>query len=103
MMGWRVGYLAYPAPPEGDSLGPQLLKVQDTIPICTAQLPQLVALKALEEGREWVAGHVRGLECNRFVCVCVCACASVCVVVVMVGCVADGGGTLLLLGGGVLL
>lgn len=66
MMGWRVGYIAYPVPPGGDMLGPQLLKVQDTIPICTAQLPQLVALKALEEGQGWVANHVQGLEHNRY-------------------------------------
>ena len=39
MMGWRVGYIAYPSTngQEGE-LGMQLLKVQDTIPICPPQL-----------------------------------------------------------------
>ncbi len=66
-MGWRVGYIAYPLPSDGspDLLGPQLLKVQDTIPICTAQLPQLVALKAVQEGRQWVTDKVEGLTTNR--------------------------------------
>jgi len=34
MMGWRIGYLAYP-----EALGQQLLKAQDTIPICPPAVP----------------------------------------------------------------
>jgi aspartate/methionine/tyrosine aminotransferase len=43
MMGWRVGYIAYPAAPGGGDgfLGAQLLKVQDTIPVCPPQLSQV--------------------------------------------------------------
>ena len=41
MMGWRVGYLAYPP-----SLGPQLFKTQDTIVICPTTLSQKLALAA---------------------------------------------------------
>ena len=41
MMGWRVGYVAFP--PE---LALQLLKAQDTIVICPAVMSQKVALGA---------------------------------------------------------
>ncbi len=37
MMGWRVGYIAYPEDGRG-ALAAQLLKVQDTIPVCGTQL-----------------------------------------------------------------
>ena len=42
MMGWRVGYIAYQGAPGGGDgfLGAQLLKVQDTIPVCPPQLSQ---------------------------------------------------------------
>jgi katanin p60 ATPase-containing subunit A1 len=63
MMGWRVGYVAFPA--GGGGLGAQLLKAQDTIPICAAQLSQHVALGALEAGPAWVAARVAGLAANR--------------------------------------
>lgn len=56
MMGWRVGYLAYPP-----SLGPELLKTQDTIVICPSTLSQRLALAALEPGRAWVQDHVASL------------------------------------------
>ena len=45
MMGWRVGYIAYPSAPGGGGdgfLGAQLLKVQDTIPVCPPQLSQVL-------------------------------------------------------------
>lgn len=69
MMGWRVGYIAFPADAglygsSGD-LGEQLLKVQDTVPICAVQLSQHVALGALEAGAEWVAARVAALQPNR--------------------------------------
>jgi aromatic aminotransferase len=69
MMGWRVGYIAYHA---SSGLGRQLLKVQDTIPICPPSLSQLVAAAALEGGSTgmeggpaWVAERVAGLAPNR--------------------------------------
>eukprot|EP00873_Tetraselmis_striata_P044831 jgi/Tetstr1/465095/TSEL_009823.t1 len=62
MMGWRMGYLAYPA--EGD-VGAEMDKVQDTIPICPTQVSMHMALGAVNAGREWVAAHVRSLEPNR--------------------------------------
>ena len=63
MMGWRVGYLAYP---NGDPrVGEELAKVQDTIPICPTQISQEVALGALEAGRGWAEERVAGLARNR--------------------------------------
>ena len=56
MMGWRVGYLAYPPP-----LAPEMLKAQDTIIICPSILSQRLALAAMEPGRCWVLERVAGL------------------------------------------
>jgi len=63
MMGWRMGYLAYDA--SHADLGPSLLKVQDTIPICPTQISQHMALGALEAGSPWIAERVALLETNR--------------------------------------
>ncbi|XP_050384729.1 aromatic aminotransferase ISS1 [Argentina anserina] len=63
MMGWRVGYIAYPS--EADGFGTQLLKVQDNIPICASILSQHLALYSLEIGSEWVVERVKGLVKNR--------------------------------------
>lgn len=37
MMGWRMGYIAYPEDGQG-TVANQLLKVQDTIPVCGVQI-----------------------------------------------------------------
>ncbi|KAG5523368.1 hypothetical protein RHGRI_035252 [Rhododendron griersonianum] len=63
MMGWRVGYIAYPSEVEG--LAAQLLKIQDNIPICAAIISQRLALCALEVGPEWVTEQVKDLVKNR--------------------------------------
>ncbi|PON66354.1 L-threonine-O-3-phosphate decarboxylase [Parasponia andersonii] len=63
MMGWRVGYIAYPTAVEGFSA--QLLKVQDNIPICAAIISQYLALYSLEMGPEWVTERVKALVKNR--------------------------------------
>ncbi|XP_042484285.1 aromatic aminotransferase ISS1-like [Macadamia integrifolia] len=63
MMGWRVGYIAYPSEVEG--LESQLLKVQDTIPICATIISQRLALYSLEVGPEWVRDQVKDLIKNR--------------------------------------
>ncbi|KAL3139126.1 putative uncategorized biosynthetic cluster, variant 2 [Trebouxia sp. C0010 RCD-2024] len=67
MMGWRLGYIAYPdAELAADSeLGFQMAKVQDTIPICVTQISQVAALGALEAGSPWVKQQVQGLAKNR--------------------------------------
>ncbi|KAF3450807.1 hypothetical protein FNV43_RR06896 [Rhamnella rubrinervis] len=63
MMGWRVGYIAYPTEVEG--LAAQLLKVQDNIPICASIISQHLALYSLEMGPEWVTDRVKELVKNR--------------------------------------
>eukprot|EP00249_Psilotum_nudum_P016832 c26003_g1_i1 orf=107-1297(+) len=62
MMGWRIGYIAYPSGVEG--LGAQLLKVQDNIPICPSIIGQKLALHSLETGPEWVHERVQDLSKN---------------------------------------
>eukprot|EP00850_Spirogloea_muscicola_P021539 SM000253S09028 [mRNA] locus=s253:40424:43594:+ [translate_table: standard] len=64
MMGWRVGYIAYPSA-QHSNIGKQLLKVQDTVPICAAVVSQHLALAALKAGPAWVKSHVATLEVNR--------------------------------------
>jgi len=67
MMGWRMGYIAYIDQQNMESeekeensstcwsLESQLLKCQDTIPICPTIISQHVALGALEDaGKSWV-------------------------------------------------
>ncbi|KAL6972823.1 Aromatic aminotransferase iss1 [Sarracenia purpurea var. burkii] len=63
MMGWRVGYIAYPSEVEG--FGAQLLKIQDNIPICAAIISQRLALYSLEVGPEWVTEQVKDLVKNK--------------------------------------
>jgi len=63
MMGWRVGYIAYPTEVEG--FAAQLLKVQDNIPICASIISQHLALYSLELGSEWVTERVKDLVKNR--------------------------------------
>lgn len=63
MMGWRVGYIAYPS--KVDGLAAQLLKVQDNIPICASIISQRLALHSLEAGPEWVTDRVKDLVKNR--------------------------------------
>lgn len=63
MMGWRVGYIAFPMEVEG--LAPQLLKIQDNIPICASIISQRLALHSMEEGPQWVTDQVKDLVKNR--------------------------------------
>lgn len=63
MMGWRVGYIAYPTDIEDFAL--QLLKVQDNIPICASIIGQRLALYSLEIGPEWIKERVQHLVKNR--------------------------------------
>jgi len=60
MMGWRIGYLAYPP-----ALASQLLKAQDTIPICPPVMSQKAALGALSSGAPWVKEKVLSLSGNK--------------------------------------
>jgi len=54
MMGWRVGYVAFPP-----RLGPELFKVQDTIAICPTIASQKLAIGALSAGRDARGGGCR--------------------------------------------
>ncbi|KAK9918752.1 hypothetical protein WJX75_006606 [Coccomyxa subellipsoidea] len=65
LMGWRVGYIAYPNFDGSDYLGLQLVKVQDTVPIHSAHMSQKVALGALAAGKPWVTSQMASLEQNR--------------------------------------
>lgn len=60
MMGWRIGYLAYPA-----RIDSQLLKTQDTIAICPPLASQVFALGALQSDRTWVTERVNSLRYTR--------------------------------------
>ena len=46
-------------------VGPQLLKAQDTIPICPPVMSQKAALGALKAGRAWVVDKVDSLAENK--------------------------------------
>ncbi|KAJ4765891.1 Aspartate aminotransferase [Rhynchospora pubera] len=63
MMGWRVGYIAYPT--EVDGFAEQLLKVQDNIPICASIISQKLALHSLKVGPGWIQERVQDLVKNR--------------------------------------
>ncbi|XP_020248697.1 uncharacterized protein LOC109826129 [Asparagus officinalis] len=63
MMGWRIGYIAYPT--EVQDFGLQLLKIQDNIPICASIIGQRLALASLEVGPKWVRERVQNLINNR--------------------------------------
>ena len=67
MMGWRLGYIAYPNAglASDPSLGFQMSKVQDTIPICVTQMSQVAGVGALAAGSPWVRQQVQGLSSNR--------------------------------------
>ena len=56
MASWRVGYVVFPA----DLFG-AMNKVQDTNLICAPVASQLLALQALQLGREWVHPKVQAL------------------------------------------
>lgn len=60
MAGWRIGCLAHPP-----SLGPELLKVQDTLVICPSAISQAAAVGALKAGNAWVKEQVESLAANR--------------------------------------
>jgi len=69
MAGFRVGYIALSSK-NGDTGGgtkayEEMLKVQDTIAICTSRISQMAALGALQAGREWVYEQVKTLDVGR--------------------------------------
>jgi aspartate/methionine/tyrosine aminotransferase len=72
MAGFRVGYIALSSKSShGNGKGrgsiayEEMLKVQDTIAICTSRISQMAALGALEAGRSWVHEQVATLDVGR--------------------------------------
>ncbi len=72
MAGFRVGYIALSSKKGSngdDGAGTvaynEMLKVQDTIAICASRISQMVALGALQAGREWVYERVTTLDVGR--------------------------------------
>jgi hypothetical protein len=65
LMGWRVGYIAYPDFDADDALGLQLVKVQDTVPIHSAIMSQNIALGSLLKGKPYLDERLKSLEANR--------------------------------------
>mmetsp|Transcript_1834 Transcript_1834/g.2550 ORF Transcript_1834/g.2550 Transcript_1834/m.2550 type:complete len:509 (+) Transcript_1834:128-1654(+) len=69
MAGFRTGYVTFSSKNGKEGKGTlayeQMLKVQDTIAICTSRISQMAALGALEAGRDWVNDQVKTLEVGR--------------------------------------
>ena len=66
LAGFRVGYVAISsAGSKPRECYEQMLKVQDTIPICPARVSQIAALASVEVGREWVSANVKTLDGGR--------------------------------------
>ena len=60
MASWRVGILAAPEPLYDD-----LMKIQDTVIVCAPAVSQVVALRALEEGRGYCRSRLPVLAAIR--------------------------------------
>jgi aspartate/methionine/tyrosine aminotransferase len=72
MAGFRVGYISLSSKSNnagskgrGTVAYEQMLKVQDTIAICTTRISQMAALGALQAGRSWVYEQVQTLNVGR--------------------------------------
>eukprot|EP00571_Detonula_confervacea_P007933 CAMPEP_0172313466 /NCGR_PEP_ID=MMETSP1058-20130122/20225_1 /TAXON_ID=83371 /ORGANISM="Detonula confervacea, Strain CCMP 353" /LENGTH=482 /DNA_ID=CAMNT_0013027115 /DNA_START=174 /DNA_END=1622 /DNA_ORIENTATION=- len=69
MAGFRVGYIALSSKNgetgRGTNAYEEMLKIQDTIAICTSRISQMAALGALQAGREWVYEQVKTLGTGR--------------------------------------
>lgn len=63
LAGFRCGYIVL-SRDQSDTFQ-QMLKVQDTIPICPARISQVAALGALKAGRSWVVDQVSTLDTGR--------------------------------------
>lgn len=66
LAGFRVGYITVSnRTEESRTMYRQMLKVQDTIPICASRVSQIAALGSLKQGRQWVIGKVQTLDIGR--------------------------------------
>jgi len=66
LAGFRVGYITVSnRTEESRTMYHQMLKVQDTIPICASRISQIAALGSLRQGRQWVIDKVKTLDVGR--------------------------------------
>eukprot|EP00559_Dactyliosolen_fragilissimus_P000001 CAMPEP_0184874028 /NCGR_PEP_ID=MMETSP0580-20130426/42166_1 /TAXON_ID=1118495 /ORGANISM="Dactyliosolen fragilissimus" /LENGTH=396 /DNA_ID=CAMNT_0027376993 /DNA_START=227 /DNA_END=1415 /DNA_ORIENTATION=+ len=66
MAGFRVGYVVINGcSDKSRNAYEQMVKVQDTIPICASRISQIIALGALSAGRDWVQQKVSTLDPGR--------------------------------------
>ena len=63
LAGYRCGYVAISQ--HAENVYEQMMKVQDTIPICPPRIGQIAALGALQAGRDWVQKQVATLDAGR--------------------------------------
>lgn len=63
LAGFRCGYIVISR--DAHEAFQQMLKVQDTIPICPSRISQVAALGALQAGRSWVVDQVSTLDTGR--------------------------------------
>ena len=64
LAGYRCGYVVLPKD-DPHNLYDQMMKVQDTVPICPSRISQIAALGALRSGRQWVLDRVKTLAIGR--------------------------------------
>ena len=65
MMGWRIGYIAYPAGSGDASIADNIVKVQDSVVVCASQIGQRLALECLSLDPQWVTKLVQSLESGQ--------------------------------------
>lgn len=65
LAGFRVGYLTTAKYGDGIKMFEEMIKVQDTIPICVSRLSQKAAVGAISAGRKWAIEKVKTLDLGR--------------------------------------
>lgn len=65
LAGYRCGYVVISKQDDGDDLYNQMMKVQDTIPICPSRISQIAALGAMQVGKDWVRERIDSLDTGR--------------------------------------
>jgi len=63
LAGYRCGYVVIPK--QAGDLYDQMMKVQDTIPICPPRISQIAALGSMSAGKDWVREKIDSLETGR--------------------------------------
>jgi aspartate/methionine/tyrosine aminotransferase len=63
LAGYRVGYMTISK--QAGDLYDQVMKVQDTIPICPSRISQIAALGSMSAGKDWVRHKIASLDEGR--------------------------------------